>query len=175
MIFASYYGFSPIFGSGLTYAFTEPRNLLIYAALGIICGAVGRLHTFTSYSVRRAFSGLPVTKYLRPAIGAAVAGVVGIFFPQVQGLGYCFLQILINGNLSQIGTNYVTLPLFAVLVTVVLLKILSTAFTVGSGGSAGVIPPSQGKGGFVGAALRKVVNAQHPGRKPKPAPKVVVG
>ena len=47
IIFASYTGFAPIFGSGLTYAFTEPRTLLIYAALGIICGAVGRLHTFT--------------------------------------------------------------------------------------------------------------------------------
>ena len=175
IIFASYTGFSPIFGSGLTYAFTKPRNLLIYAALGIICGAVGRLHTLTFYSVRKIFSGLPVTRYLRPAVGAAVAGVVGIFFPQVLGLGYGFLQILINGDLSQIGTNFVTLPLFAVLVAVVLLKILSTAFTVGSGGSAGVFAPSLVIGGFVGAAFWMVVNTLLPGWIPIPAPHVVVG
>jgi chloride channel protein, CIC family len=175
IIFASYAGFTPIFGTGLTYAFTEPRNLLIYAALGIICGAVGRLHTFTFYSVKAVFSSLPVTRYLRPAIGGAVAGVIGIFFPQVLGLGYGFLQILINGNLALVTTNYVALPLFGVLVAVVLLKIVATAFTVGSGGSAGVFAPSLVIGGFVGAAFWMVVNTLLPGWIPIPAPLVVVG
>ena len=175
IIFASYAGFTPIFGNGLTYAFTEPRNLIIYAALGIVCGAVGRLHTLTFYSVKKVFSGLPVTKCLRPAMGAAFAGVIGIFFPQVLGLGYGFLQILISGNLSQIGANYVTLPLFATLVAVVLFKILATAFTVGSGGSAGVFAPSLVIGGFVGAAFWMVVNTLLPGWIPIPAPLVVVG
>ena len=175
VIFASYAGFTPIFGNGLTYAFTQPRNLLIYAALGIICGLVGRLHTATFYSVRRLFSGLPITKYARPMLGAAVAGAIGIFFPQVIGLGYGFLQILIDGNFSQITTNYVSLPLFAVLVAVVLLKILATGFTVGSGGSAGVFAPSLVIGGFVGAAFWMVVNQLLPGWIPIPAPLVVVG
>ena len=175
VIFASYTGFSPIFGSGLTYAFTQPRNLLIYAVLGIVCGLVGRLHTLTFYSVRRAFSGLPFSKYIRPMVGAAVAGVIGVFFPQVLGLGYGFLQILMSGNLSQIATNYVTLPLFAVLVTVIFLKIVATAFTVGSGGSAGVFAPSLVIGGFVGAACWMVVNRLLPGWVPIPAPLVVVG
>lgn len=175
IIFASYAGFTPIFGNGLTYAFTQPRNLLIYAALGIICGLVGRLHTTTFYSVRRIFSDLPVTKYARPMLGAAVAGVIGIFFPQVLGLGYGFLQILIDGNLSEITTNYVSLPLFAALVAVVLFKILATGFTVGSGGSAGVFAPSLVIGGFVGAAFWMVVNQLLPGWIPIPAPLVVVG
>ena len=175
IIFASYAGFTPIFGSGLTYVFTEPRNLLIYAALGMVCGLVGRLHTFTFYSIKSAFSRLPFTKYVRPAIGASVAGIIGIFFPQVIGLGYGFLQILINGNLSQITTNYIALPLFAVLVAVVLLKIAATAFTVGSGGSAGVFAPSLVIGGFVGAAFWIVVNQLLPGWIPIPAPLVVVG
>ena len=121
VIFASYTGFAPIFGTGLTYAFTQPRNLLIYAVLGIVCGLVGRLHTTTFYSVRKLFSRLPVTRYARPMVGAAVAGVIGVFFPQVLGLGYGFLQTLMNGNLSQVSTNYVTLPVFGVLVAVVLL------------------------------------------------------
>ncbi|MDG7008262.1 MAG: chloride channel protein [Nitrososphaerota archaeon] len=175
IIFASYAGFTPIFGNGLTYAFTQPRNLLIYAALGIICGLVGRLHTTTFYSVKRMFSGLPVTRYARPMLGAAVAGVIGIFFPQVIGLGYGFLQALINGNFSQVTTNYVSLPLFAVLVAVILLKILATGFTVGSGGSAGVFAPSLVIGGFVGAAFWMVVNQLLPGWIPIPAPLVVVG
>ena len=168
IIFASYTGFTPIFGGGLAYAFTEPRNLLIYAVLGIVCGLVGRLHTFTFYSVKRAFSALPFTKYLRPATGALVAGVIGIFFPQVLGLGYGFLQTLISANsaqtlASQVSTSYVALPILAVLVVVVFLKIVATAFTVGSGGSAGVFAPSLVIGGFVGAAFWMVVNQLLPG------------
>ena len=175
VIFASYAGFSPIFGSGLAYAFTQPRNLLIYAALGIICGLVGRLHTATFYSVKNIFSALPITKYARPMLGAAVAGVIAIFFPQVIGLGYGFLQVLINGDFSQITANYVSLPLFAVLIAVILLKIVATGFTVGSGGSAGVFAPSLVIGGFVGAAFWMVVNQLLPGWIPVPAPLVVVG
>ena len=179
IIFASYTGFTPIFGSGLTYAFTEPRNLLIYAVLGIVCGLVGRLHTFTFYSVKKAFAGLPFTKYARPMVGAAVAGAIGIFFPQVLGLGYGFLQTLIDAGgasgLSRVTTNYFSLPLLVFLVAVVFLKIVATAFTVGSGGSAGVFAPSLVIGGFVGAAFWIVVNQLLPGWIPIPAPLVVVG
>ncbi|MDG6911014.1 MAG: chloride channel protein [Nitrososphaerota archaeon] len=179
IIFASYTGFTPIFGNGLTYAFTEPRNLLIYAGLGIICGLVGRVHTTTFYSVKRLFARMPFTKYLRPMVGAAVAGAIGIFFPQVLGLGYGFLQILINGNgvsgLAQENFTHLALPLFVFLVAVVFLKIVATAFTVGSGGSAGVFAPSLVIGGFVGAAFWLVVNAFLPGWIPDSAPLVVVG
>lgn len=175
VIFASVTGFTPIFGSGLAYTFTQPRNLLIYAALGIVCGLVGRLHTWTFYSMRRFFARLPFTRYARPMVGAAVAGVIGIFFPQVLGLGYGFLQTLIDGNLAIVTTNFFTLPLLAVLVLVVLFKIVATAFTVGSGGSAGVFAPSLVIGGFVGAAFWVVLNTLLPGWVPIPAPLVIVG
>jgi CIC family chloride channel protein len=40
VIFASFTGFTPIFGNLSSYIFSEPRNLLIYALLGVICGLV---------------------------------------------------------------------------------------------------------------------------------------
>ena len=52
---------------------------------------------------------------------------------------------------------------------------MATAFTVGSGGSAGVFAPSLVIGGFVGAAFWMVVNQLLPGWIPVPAPLVVVG
>ena len=175
IIFASFTGFTPIFGNGLNYTFTEPRNLLIYAVLGVLCGLVGRLYTRFFYTTRKFFSGLPFTKYARPMVGAAVAGLIGVFFPEVLGLGYGFLQILIDGKLSQVTTNYFTLPLFVVLVLLVFLKIIATSFTVGSGGSAGVFAPSLVIGGFVGAAAWMVINDALPGWIPIPAPLVIVG
>ncbi len=101
--------------------------------------------------------------------------MIGIFFPEVLGLGYGFLQYLIDGNLSLISTNFFTLPILAVLVLVVVFKIVATALTVGSGGSAGVFAPSLVIGGFVGAAFWVVLNTLFPGMVPVPAPLVIVG
>jgi chloride channel protein, CIC family len=175
VIFASITGFTPIFGGGISYVFTQPRNLLIYALLGIICGLVGRLYTTTFYSVRRQFSSLRIPKFLRPMIGAAVAGLIGVLFPQVLGLGYGFLQYLIDGNLAAAAPNFVVMPLVVSLLLIVLLKILATSLTVGSGGSAGVFAPSLVIGGFVGATVWVVVDYLLPGWITVPAPVVIIG
>lgn len=175
VIFASIIGFTPIFGNSVTYVFTEPRNLLIYAALGIICGLVGRLYTTSFYSTKKLFSNLSIPKYFRPMIGAAISGLIAVFFPQVIGLGYGYLQFLIDGNLIPITPNFFALPLLATLVAIVLLKIVATSFTVGSGGSAGVFAPSLVIGGFIGAAVFVVTDSLLPGWIPVAAPLIIVG
>src|SRR5689334_3630485 len=47
-----------------------------------------------------------IPKIFRPMIGAVVAGVIGLFFPEGLGLGYGFLQYLIDGDLTKITTNF---------------------------------------------------------------------
>ena len=97
-------------------------------------------------------------------IGAGISGVIAIFFPQVTGLGYGFAQFLIDGNFSAIKTNYFTLDSLALtLLLIVLLKILATSMTVGSGGSGGVFAPALVIGGFAGAFLWSVINYISPG------------
>ena len=175
VIFASYAGYNPIFGSSIAYTFTQPADLAFYAILGLLCGLVGRAHTFTFYRMKGFFSSLKVPKYVKPAIGLALTGVIGIFFPEVLGLGYGFIQYLIDGNLGLFSTNYFALPILAVLLLVVFFKILATSLTVGSGGSAGVFAPSLVIGGAVGAAFWVVLNSLAPGKVPVIAPFVIVG
>lgn len=181
VIFASFTGFTPIFGNSVNYTFTNPLNLVFYALLGIICGLVARTYSSAFYRVKGFFSSSTKTmvgsipRFLRPMIGAATAGLIGIFFPEVLGMGYGFLQFLIDGTMSNIVTNYFTLPLFATLIFIVVLKIIATSLTVGSGGSAGVFAPSLVIGGFVGAAFWMVLDSTMPGRIPIPAPLVIVG
>ena len=175
VIFASYAGFTPIFGTSFSYSFNQPVNLLLYAALGLFCGLVGRAHTTVFYGAREFFTSLKMPRFAKPVIGLALTGVIAIFFPEVIGLGYGYLQFLINGNFGAIGTNYFALPILVVLLLVVLFKIVATALTVGSGGSAGVFAPSLVIGGFVGAAFWTALNSVLPGRIPVPGPFVVVG
>lgn len=175
VIFASFTSFTPTFGTAVSYVFTQPANLLLYALLGIVCGIVGRAYTTTFYAVKGYFSGLGLPKFARPVIGLAISGVIGVFFPEVLGLGYGFIQYLIDGNLSLIATNFFAAPILIVLLAVVVLKIVATSLTVGSGGSAGVFAPSLVIGGFVGAAFWVALNAILPGVIAVPAPLVIVG
>jgi chloride channel protein, CIC family len=175
VIFASVTGFSPIFGTAVSYVFTQPVNLVFYALLGVVCGLVGRAYTTTFYATRRFFSALKLPRMAKPVIGLTLSGIIGIFFPEVLGLGYGFLQILMDNNMSQVGVNFLSLPILLVLLAVVLFKILATSLTVGSGGSAGVFAPSLVIGGFVGAAFWVVLDSAAPGVIPIPAPLVIVG
>ncbi len=176
LIFASITGFTPIFGNSVSsFAFTNLTTIPVYIALGLACGFAGKLYSTAFYSVKRFFSSLSTPRYLRPMLGAAVTGVIGIFFPQVLGLGYGFLQYLINGDLSAIAPNFFSLPLILTLLLVVFLKVVATSFTVGSGGSAGVFAPSLVIGGFLGAVFWVAVNSAFPGWIPVPAPLVIVG
>ncbi len=176
LIFASITGFAPIFGNPIpSYTFTNLSTIPIYLVLGLACGLAGKFYSTAFYSAKRLFGSLSTPRYFRPMLGAAVTGVIGIFFPQVLGLGYGFLQDLINGNLSVIGPNFFTLPLILTLLLIVFLKVIATSFTVGSGGSAGVFAPSLVIGGFLGAVFWVVINSAFPGWIPVPAPLVIVG
>jgi CIC family chloride channel protein len=175
VVFASVTGFTPIFGSSIFYEFAEPRNLLIYALLGIACGLLGRFFTTFFYSTKKLFASLAISKYFRPMLGAAMTGLIAVFFPQVMGLGYGYLQELIDGKLELIAPNFISLPLIATLVTLIFLKIVATSLTVSSGGSAGVFAPSLAIGGFTGAAFWVAANSLAPGWIPIPAPLVIVG
>jgi CIC family chloride channel protein len=176
LIFASITGFTPIFGNSVSsFAFTNLTTIPVYLVLGLACGLAGRLFSTAFYSIKQLFSSLSTPRYFKPVLGAAVTGVIGIFFPQILGLGYGFLQYLIDGNLSAIAPNFFALPLIVTLLLVVILKVVATSFTVGSGGSAGVFAPSMVIGGFLGAVFWVAVNSAFPGWIPVPAPLVIVG
>jgi Chloride channel protein EriC len=80
--------------------FTKPQNLLIYALLGVVCGLTGRLYTTSFYYFKSLFNRINTSKLVKPALGALLAGIIGVFFPEVLGLGYGFLQYLDTGRLQ---------------------------------------------------------------------------
>jgi len=175
VIFASFTGFTPIFGYTVHYTFSHPLTLIVFALLGVLCAVVGRIYVYTFYGVRSAFKRLRITNYAKPMIGGAIAGLIGIFFPEVIGLGYGFLQFLVDGNLNLITTNYFALPIALTLVLIILLKIFATSITVGSGGSGGVFAPSLVIGGFLGMLVYVSLNPLVPGLVPDPAALAVIG
>jgi CIC family chloride channel protein len=142
-IFASWHGFTPIFGEHLSLAFHHPETLLSYAILGIFCGLIGMLYTRTFYRVTSLFRRLNISNYYKPAIGGLITGLIGLALPQVLGMGYGWLQLAMAPG---------TIPL-TIMIALVFAKMVATSFSIGSGGSGGVFAPGLVIGGMLAAAL----------------------
>jgi len=165
-IFASWVGYTPMFGSHYDIVFNDPYSLLYYAALGLICGGVGILYPRCFYGMRNLFRSLRIPNYLKPALGGLGVGILGLFLPQVLGTGYGWLQIVMEPQLT-IPTGLMVLLAFA--------KIVATSLSVGSGGSGGVFAPGLFIGGMLGAAFWSGLHNIAPHVPPTPEPFVVVG
>ncbi len=161
--FCSVYGWGPLFRMPALF-FHSPTDLLFYAVFGIILAVVGRIYIKTYFSVKEWFSRYRGPKVLKPAIGGLIVGAIGLFYPQVLGMGYGWIQQALDGKM-----------LLSTMVAVALLKMFTTSVTINSGGSGGVFAPSLVIGGLLGGAFGQYVDAHFPGLVTHPAAFVVVG
>ena len=128
--------------SVLPYTLKSPWEIASYALMGAMAGAVsaGLIRAmqasehFFVHSVR-----LP--NALKPASGALVVGAIGFFYPQIFGYSYAPITAAIAGKF-----------VFTTLLLLLGLKIVVTAFTLGSGGSGGILCPSLFLGAVLGTA-----------------------
>lgn len=167
--------FTPLFGKGHDFGIASPVELLPLALLAVVLTLAGVLYVSVFYRTRDLFRKLPITPHLRPAIGAALAGLVGIglYFGfdgntrvlAVLSTGYGAIQDALGDGGAGIG----------LLVTVALGKIVTTSLTISSGGSGGVFGPSMVIGGCLGAAVGQGLNLIWPGTVSQPGAWVIVG
>jgi CIC family chloride channel protein len=132
------------------FTLATPIQLPFYGVLGLLCALVGYLYIKVFYGMRnRLFRPLNIPRPLKPALGGLMLGMVAFFLPEVLGGGYRWIQSAIDGQLA--------MGLMAVLV---LGKIVSTSFTISSGGSGGVFAPSlfigSMLGGFYGSSCGRI-------------------
>lgn len=155
--------FTPLFGRELDYHLVTPLELVPYGILALIVTVVGVLYIKTFYGLHDAFKKLPVPAIARPAIGAGLAGIIGL------GLFYLLGQD--RDALAVLGTGYGTLqkalspgevPAFQLLLAVALIKVLTTSLTISSGGSGGVFGPSIVIGGCLGTAVGQLFSRWWP-------------
>lgn len=163
-IYSTYAGWGYLFEMP-PISFHEPRQLLIFALLGVFCAVVGNIYLKVFYGFRdRIFKRLPGPLWLKPAMGALVLGLLAVFFPQALGMGYGYIQQAIDGQ-HAIGW----------LLTFALVKIVATSLTISSGGSGGVFGPSLVIGGAVGAAFGQFAAEAFPTLSPSPTACILVG
>lgn len=162
-IFGFFTSFKPIFHVPY-YSFENPFIFLFFVFLGVFLGLFLPIYVKLFYSIHSFFNNLDIPFYFKPAIGGFLLGLLGIFFPYVLGPGYNFLQDIIDNNI----------PL-GLLLLLPFLKILSTGFTVGSGGSGGVFAPTLFIGGAIGGIFGNLLHMLFPHLNIEVYPFVVVG
>ena len=140
-------------------------EIIFYLFLGILCGVISKLFTFTFFKANDIFDKmvyLPVP--LKPALGGLIVGFISISFPAVLGNGYGFMEKALNGELFW-GLAFV----------LIFLKIISTSATLGSGGLGGVFAPSLFIGAMLGSAYGTLVHAINPNFTASPETYALVG
>jgi CIC family chloride channel protein len=144
-------GPGPLYGPR-GFSLAARSELLGYLALGVVTGAGGAGFTALLELGRRAFGQLPAPPAVRGALGGFLVGLLALRFAEVTGNGYEVIQLMLDARVG--------VAMMAVLLVV---KMLGTTATVGSGSPGGVFTPSlflgAAMGGIVGAAARTVWHA----------------
>lgn len=115
-------------------------QILTCAVLGAACGLAAFLFIRMLVSAETKFSASRIPVWLRAAAGGCATGLIAVKFPQVLGTDTRALDEALHGALPWI-----------LLLGIALLKIVATSFSLGSGGSGGVLGPSIFMGGMIGA------------------------
>ncbi len=167
IIFGAVVGFTPIFGFAGSYHFTDPARLPWFALIGVLGGVIGLLYAKSFYGIADLFGQMELPRWIKPAIGGILVGLIALAVPEVLGTGYGWIQ-------QGLGRQLLTLPLWIVLI-LPFARILATSLSIGSGGSGGIFGPGLVIGAFIGASVWRLFEPVVPSMGHSPTPYVVIG
>ena len=163
------------------YPLGSPTEYPLYIVLGLGTGlaAAGfiKLLNWVETNIEK-IDIIPV--FIRTSLGGLCVGLIALSFPHILGNGFGVTSDLISldydeGGNMVLGSSFpgsldmasgIT-SLLIFVISIMLLKIIATSVSIGSGGSGGIFTPSLFIGAALGAALGLVLNdmgmVDHPG------------
>jgi len=133
------------------YRLVSPFELLPYMGVGVLAGLVGIAFIIALYATEDFFDRLHIPDMLKLPIGGLAVGAIGIFLPNVFGVGYSTINAALTG---QLGLGLLGVLVFA--------KLFATCLTLGSGGSGGIFAPSLFLGAVTGGFFGTIMNQMLP-------------
>lgn len=146
------------------YALKSSGELVAYLILGLVAGLLGVLFVRLLYGLEDLFERLPGPSIIAPVLGGLLVGGIGLFVPQVYGLGYEAIEAELHGQM-----------VLGALMGMLIAKMLATSLTLAGGGSGGVFAPSLFLGATLGGSMGILANQAHLWATASPGAYALVG
>lgn len=150
------------------YGAVATIDVPLAALLGVLCGLVASgfllLTEKLTVDVREFAQRRGVSYLLLPPLGGVIVGFIGVFFPEVLGVGYEAVTRALNGDYA-----------IHLLIILVLMKCAATAVTLSCRFGGGVFSPGLVVGAFAGAAFGAALAQAFPGATASPVYYAMIG
>ncbi len=143
------------------YEVRSPLEFPLYMGLGLLASLVSLTYTQAIQVTQRCFRGqMPgfgwlgrIPRFIHPVMGGVCIGLVALKWPQILGIGYETVEAMLQ------DVEF-SLPLLLILLVV---KLVMTALSLGSGLVGGIFAPAMFLGASLGAAYGKILVVLLPG------------
>jgi H+/Cl- antiporter ClcA/CBS domain-containing protein len=142
------------------YQVRSPLELPLYLGLGLGASLVSLAYTESIRLAKACFAGLlpgfnwlgRIPRPIHPLIGGVILGAVALRFPQILGIGYGTVQAMLQDVEFSLDS----------LIVLLLIKLLMTAISSGSGFVGGLFAPAMFLGASFGSAYAKILASVFP-------------
>jgi len=135
-----------------------------YVLLGAAVGLASVGFLLALRGGRWTFDRMPVPYWLKPVIGFAIVGAIGVRYPEVFGNGYDTVALVLQEKVA-----------LSLILVLPLLKVAATSVTRGSGGSGGLFTPTLFMGAVLGSAYGSWAAQAFPGQEAEPGGYALIG
>ncbi len=126
-------------------------QLIAHVLLGVVAGLCAPLFLLLLRGGETVFARTQLPVPLKLGLGGLVVGVISIWKPEVWGNGYGVVEDVLNNPWT-----------WEALMTILVLKVLATVATTGSGAVGGVFTPTLFCGAVLGALFGEIIHAVLP-------------
>lgn len=144
------------FGSEPSFAVPDHELISLwefpaFLLLGVVCAVVAIAFMRAILAVDAGMSRTPIPRWLQPAIGGLLLGLMALEVPEVLGVGFTTADVALRGGFA--------LDFLLILIAA---KIVAVAISIGFGFGGGVFSPSLVLGATVGGAFGFVAGGIFP-------------
>ena len=133
-----------------TYQVLNQWEFFLYLGLGVLAGFLSLIYIQGIKIAQAAFQKLTtIPPWIKPILGGLTVGLVALALPQVLGIGYGTINVILSGQSFSIPY----------LSTVLAVKLLVTVICLGSGLVGGIFAPALFLGACLGAIYGQVLGA----------------
>ena len=134
------------------YAIKSYWELPLFILLGLLAGLLSAIYIRMLYWVQDLFHSWRAPEWIKPAAAGLLVGLVGIFLPQIFGVGYDTIEQTLNGQTLGIG----------LLLALMVAKLILTPVSIGGGFVGGVFAPALFIGAMLGRAYVEIAQRLFP-------------